>query len=135
MGIFKDKVHSGAKRVLIVEDDLSLKPILARVLGTMDTEYQYEWCTTAEDAVEWLQEEKFDLVIGDCFLIGKKTGIDLWEHCMEKYPNLPFIMMTSLELEQFFHMTGKDMIIPTLLSKPIRPGECKQIIEGLVQQH
>lgn len=62
------KVKTNRKRVLLVDDDLSVRRVLRALL-----EYQGYICEEAEDAfaaLEWLDTHQTELVISDCHMPG-----------------------------------------------------------------
>jgi DNA-binding NtrC family response regulator len=120
-------------KVLVVEDDVDLKVILERILLKIDPALKYEWVTTAEEAAVELRRDHYALVIADFTLEGKGTGIDLWELVQERYPHIPFMMMSALDVEMFFKLVGRNRTCPIFLPKPFYSGECRQVIESLLQ--
>ena len=121
--------------VLIVEDDVCLKTILGRVLGSIDPNVSYTWATSAEDAKKILAEMKVSLIIADFALFGEETGLDLWKHCKELFPSLPFLMISGLGVERFLELVARDRITPPFLPKPFRVGECQQILKALLENN
>jgi DNA-binding NtrC family response regulator len=119
--------------VLIVEDDLCLKTILSRVLGSIDPHVSYTWATSVEEAQTILSEMKVSLVISDLSLLGERTGIDLWEHCGERFPKLPFLMVSGMDLDIFSKRVGRHRIAPPFLPKPFRAGDCRQMVNDLLE--
>src|ERR1043165_5160348 len=61
-------------RILLVEDSPSQAQELMYILH--DAGFQAEWTTTAEEALLWVHQKPFDLVLTDLFLPGE-NGIDL----------------------------------------------------------
>jgi DNA-binding NtrC family response regulator len=128
-----DRLNPDCKyHVLIVEDDLCLKTILGRVLGTIDPNVSYTWATSAEEAQMILAEMRVSLVIADFGLVGKTTGLDLWDYCSENLPEMPFLMISGLDIQRFFKLVGQNRISPPFLSKPFRLGECRTQIHALL---
>ena len=131
---YRNPKRDGTKdyHILIVEDDVCLKTILDRVLRSIDPNVSYSWTTSAEEALGILSEVKVDLVIADHTLEGVKTGIDLWEECQKKYPDLPYLMISGLEMKRFFEMVGKKKNSPPFMPKPLRVRECRFMLEGIL---
>jgi CheY-like chemotaxis protein len=78
------------KRVLVVEDDTSLMPALARMIESINPEASVEWVTNAEEALHLLRKglkfgrsHVFDLILSDIVLDGEHSGIDLMEACRQ----------------------------------------------------
>lgn len=81
------------KKILIVEDQLII---------TMDLEYMLDElgyqvcgvCTSYEDALSAIRNDRPDLMLIDIILAGDKTGIDL-AHEINRAHRIPFIFLTS----------------------------------------
>ncbi len=72
----------GLKRILIVEDDLSLRPLWESFFGTHYPKAWIDWAVSCEQAMVMILEKnklrkKYHLIISDIFLAGSGTGIDL----------------------------------------------------------
>lgn len=128
------------RRVLVVEDDLELMTVLDQIIRTIDAAIATEWVTTAEEAVSLLEDKldisphaPYDLVLADIFLEGDSTGLDLWKLCQQHFPEMPVIVTSALPVDKFFTALGRDTISPPYLAKPFRPGECRQLLEGILR--
>src|SRR4051794_29686819 len=84
------------KSILVVEDDLFLKPLMCKVIDSIDPSIQLRWATSVEDALVALETGHFSLIISDYLLQGSRTGLALWDVCKKKYPKIPFLMMSGL---------------------------------------
>lgn len=111
------KPHS----ILIVEDSEMDYYVLESVLKARSVSVVHVECI--EEAKLILQgDRKFDLIICDQFLPGNGTGVELWRFCQEKYPNIPFMMTSVSNLEEFFNAAEKGMV-PNMLDKPFTPKQ------------
>jgi len=82
-----------AVRVLIVDDELSVRKMLAVMLTQGGVA-----CThvpTPEEALDKLQNEVFDAVISD-LRMGATSGMDLLEKLHRRYPHVAFLMATGV---------------------------------------
>lgn len=82
-----------AVRVLIVDDELSVRKMLAVMLTQGGVT-----CThvpTPEEALAKLQSEIFDAVISD-LQMGATSGMDLLEELNRRYPDVAFLMATGV---------------------------------------
>lgn len=127
------------KRILVVEDDLELTGILEHVFSAIDPNIHTDWVTSAEEAVSLLEDKTrageqrpYDLIIADIFLEGSSTGLDLWKLCQEYFSDVPFVVTSALPVDKFFKALGTETISPPFLPKPFLPGECRQLIEGVL---
>jgi response regulator of citrate/malate metabolism len=76
------------KRVLVVEDDLSLQPVLTKMIRRINPSLNIECVTSAEGALNRLlsnlkasNDEGYDLIVSDVFLSGHRSGLDLLNAC------------------------------------------------------
>ena len=79
-------------KILVVEDDLRLRPVLLEAISFEG--HQAQGVGSVEDAVEKLNEEKFDIVLTDINLSGK-SGLDLVPICLQHNPDVYILVMTG----------------------------------------
>jgi len=124
-------------RVLIVEDDLGLKTIMSRILRQIQPEHLVDWAMSAEKALSFIEDRAkdydtfYDLVIADIGLPGRISGIDLWRRFRREHPTTGFIFSSAMPVDCFLRTIGND-ICPPFLTKPFSPGECKQVVQGML---
>ncbi len=123
---------STRKSILIVEDDECMHAILGRIIRSIDPDLAYQWVTTAEEAIAELRQNNHSLVLADVSLAGRASGLDLWESAHSAFPKLPFVMMSSMGVQTFLGLIGRKRASPAFLAKPFYPGECRQIIESML---
>jgi DNA-binding NtrC family response regulator len=83
-------MEEGSRRILIVDDDLSLCAILSDSLSSLGE------CATAGSAaaaIEALQKETFGLVLTDIRMPGM-SGLELCEYVRGHYPKTAVIVMS-----------------------------------------
>jgi CheY-like chemotaxis protein len=80
------------KKILVVEDEPLLREMICIILNdeNFDT-YQAEH---GEEAVEILQNRPVDLVLSDISM-PKMDGLDLGVYCKERFPEIPFVLMSG----------------------------------------
>lgn len=78
-------------RILFVEADL---PVREMMLQTAAPRYQAAAVRTAEEALEQLEKEAFDIVVLDLNLPGM-SGLDLLQHCPRLKPGIITIVITA----------------------------------------
>ncbi len=86
--------------VLLVEDHAIFASVLVRMLlntGNLEVTVVAE---TAEDALQHLPEQQFDLALVDVFL-PQMSGISLVALIREKYPDLPCLMLSGHMLDYY----------------------------------
>ena len=131
-------VQSHHPRILIVEDDVTLRPFWSYIIDTVSPEAYVVWVTTEEAAENMIQRrfektERFDLVITDVFLSGHRTGIDLWKRFGEEGPS--FLLMSVLSPTKLAKMVGEDVATPFYLQKPLDPKACIEAVRALLSFH
>lgn len=84
------------KKILFVEDELSLLKLITSVLQSEG--YEVLQAPDGEMAIKILSEEKLDLVLLD-LVLPKKDGYDVLEYIKSKkeIKNVPVIVLTNLE--------------------------------------
>jgi putative two-component system response regulator len=82
------------KRVLIVDDDASVRCLLERILKRMHREGSL--ASSAEEARRLLKEEAFDLILCDIHL-PCESGMDLIKHVISEYPDTAIIMVSGVD--------------------------------------
>ena len=124
------------KSLLIIEDDLSVIEFLEVVLDHLRPGLSWDYATSAEEAMELIRsrgrvdgEPPYSLVIADIFLDGDMTGFDSWLDCAQEFPDMPFVITSSLSLDRYLAILSGFDNTPTFLPKPLTMGRCKSVIE------
>lgn len=84
-------VQSG-RRILVVDDDLDICALI--VDGLSEEDYSICSCTSGEQALDLLEQERFDLVLADIRL-PRITGVDLLQQVREVSRGTKVILMTA----------------------------------------
>ncbi len=81
-------------RLLIVEDDFENQKFLQIFLKR---KFDLQICDSAETFYEKLDQSKFDIILMDISLRGKKDGLQLTREIreMEEYKNLPVVGLSA----------------------------------------
>jgi len=119
------KSYNDHKKILLVDDDDSIRWVLNELL--VDMNLQVTQTNTADDAINILQSEHFDLLISDIRMPGR-SGIELLDHCKKNHPNLPVIIMTAhsdLDSAVTSYTRGAFEYLP----KPFELDEVVEIVE------
>ncbi len=112
-------------KVLVVEDDNRLRKLLVYSIALEG--YQTEAASSAEEAINRLAEEKFDIVLTDVNLPGK-SGLDLIPECLQHNPQVYLLVMTgygSIDVAVDAMKRGAN----DFLSKPIALDELTSAIK------
>jgi len=87
-------------RVLVVDDDEDLLFLAGKFLAKEDDSFELVSANTDQEALQKLEEEKFDAIVCDHYLgPHSMTGLDLLEWVREGHPNIPFIIFTGRSQE------------------------------------
>lgn len=78
--------------ILVLEDEPQLTLIICDLLGD---DFEIETAGDVEEALRLLKNRKFDLLLSDQMLPGKKQGLDFLMEAMERQPDAKRILMTG----------------------------------------
>lgn len=115
--------------VLVVEGNKPVQNILNLWLHDVEKDIEVDSVATAEEARERLRHQsgkQYDLVIADEYLPGLDTGLDLYRHCLNYYPEVPFAVTSENEL-------AADEDLPPILN-PAMPTFGHQLIGTLLEE-
>lgn len=79
------------KRILLVDDDETFRPLLA---GLLRNEFEVVETSGVKDALKMLASIPVDLICSD-YNMRDGTGIDLLQSCRQKHFSIPFILMSA----------------------------------------
>lgn len=124
------------KRVLIVEDDITLEPFWMAALHKADPRAEITWVVSEKDAEREIRhtlkkKQTFDLIIIDLFLAGPQTGIDLWEVAGENLRN-KMILTSGIHPEKFRRYFDDHSVAPPFLQKPYSMTEAVETLRWML---
>jgi signal transduction histidine kinase/ActR/RegA family two-component response regulator len=115
-------------RVLVVEDEQQLGRMASLVLGQRG--HQPTVAESGDEALGYLQEGHFDLVISDLGLGAGMNGWDLAEAVRANWPGTPFVLVTgwgaAIDLPEA-RARGVDRVI----AKPYRIADLRQVADDV----
>ncbi len=117
-------------RVLIVEDEELIRTMVELNLESQN--FKVRSCASAEDMMEILKDETFDVILLDIFLPGK-NGNEALKEIREKSIQTPVIMVTaknSLRTKLDSFEIGADDYI----SKPFDVQELQARVKALIRR-
>ncbi len=121
--------HNEKKKILWVDDEIDL--LRPHVLFLENKGYDVKTLTNAEDAIEIVAKEDFDIVLLDEMLHGM-DGLTALAELKEISPGLPIIMVTKSEEESLMEEAIGSKI-DDYLTKPVNPSQillvCKKILD------
>lgn len=117
------RIHS--KRILVIEDDHFMLPLISRALAHLDPDIVLDWATNAEDARSALASGRYTAVLADFMLEDSDSGFSLFGDCRELQPSARFAMMSALPISLPEGAFG-------LLRKPFNVEECGDFLDRLL---
>jgi len=121
--------------ILVIDDDITLKPLYEQLLYSINPSMQLIWATTDTQAEFYLNENKDNrfirYVITDIFLSGKNTGIDLWKKHADS--RLKFIFTSIITKEKFSQYFYNEEELPLFFQKPVGVEICELLFRELAK--
>jgi two-component system nitrogen regulation response regulator NtrX len=81
-------------KILIIEDEESIRRVLNKVLIQENKTYNIVEATDGVDGISKINSRKFDLILCD-IKMPKKDGIEVLKHVLKECPNTPTIMISG----------------------------------------
>ena len=81
-------------RILLVEDEASIRRVLSSILSEEDKNYQIEEVTNGQEAIEKIKKNKYDLVLCD-IKMPKKDGLEVLLEAKELDPSIRIVMISG----------------------------------------
>jgi two-component system response regulator AtoC len=117
------------KRILVVDDEPNIRKVLRAHLRRGG--YLVEEAEDGRQALAWLNQEAFDLVISDLRMPGL-DGMSLLARCREDFPGLPVILITAHgtvdSAVEAIKLGAHDYI-----TKPFDQDELQKVILGAIR--
>jgi DNA-binding NtrC family response regulator len=107
------------KRVLILDDEASIRELCARVLSRAG--FAVVTAGNGTEGLKLLQAEAFDLVISDIRMPGI-SGLDVLEHAKQRYPSIIVVLITGFGTPEALSR-AKASGAEKILTKPFNPIE------------
>ena len=106
-------------KILWVDDEIDLlKP---HILFLESKNYEVSTCQSGTEAIEKIDEERFDIVFLDENMPGL-TGLETLSEIKEKQANIPIVMITKSE-EEYIMEEAIGSKIADYLIKPVNPNQ------------
>jgi two-component system, NtrC family, response regulator AtoC len=119
------------KHLLIVEDEETLRTVVAGRLA--EEGFAVAQAASGEEAVARLAEFAFDVVLTDLRLPGAADGIAVLEAALDRYPDLPVVIMTGFG-------TVRDAVAAIrrgaadFITKPFQADELLHVVQAAVER-
>jgi len=116
--------------ILIVDDDASVRGILFDLLSE---NYECNTASTAEQALQYLEIETYDVVLTDLAMPGL-TGVELLKRVQLKDLDTPVILISGKAREED-HESLMNLGAFAYISKPFQLDEIESVVQRAVAQN
>jgi CheY-like chemotaxis protein len=118
--------------ILYVDDDLQSRLLIRHLIGK---QYDLTICATAEETIEQLKQNTYDLILLDIRLDGEISGIDLLHtiRALPQHNQTPVVAVTAFafaEDKRYLLSIGFNNYI----SKPIKLDAFKEMVRSYTQR-
>jgi response regulator of citrate/malate metabolism len=125
------------KKVLIVEDDLSLRPLWENFFKYRTKNVDLEWAVSCEEAIKMVRSSNqqalpFFLIITDIFLAGSGTGLELL--CSDEVikSRARTILVSVADRDEIIQKFGHQIPNSEVMSKPFDFKKYDPIINNIL---
>jgi CheY-like chemotaxis protein len=121
----------GDEAILVVEDEVSLRSLIARVLGSLG--YRVMTAGTGAEALQIAREAdcRLDLLLTDVVLPGGMQGTDLARDLLTSMPDLPVLYMSGYARDAIVHAGRLDQGV-NFLEKPFTPDALATMVRTVL---
>ena len=113
--------------ILIVDDDAAVRAILYDLLSD---KYKCNTASMAEEALQYIEEEKYDAILTDIAMPGL-TGVELLKRVLENHGATPVILISGRGSEQ--DPEGLiDLGAFAYVAKPFNLNDIEEVVERAV---
>ena len=126
------------KKILIVEDDLSLRPLWEVMFRNQPFYPQLEWAVSCEEALKMIREsnltlEPYHLIITDLFLAGSGTGMELINSKDVIKSGAKKVLVSVSDKDEIQKAFGHLLPETEIISKPLDAKKCENFISSLMR--
>jgi CheY-like chemotaxis protein len=122
--------RGGKETVLAVEDNISLRRVVARQLKELG--YQLFEAADGHEAMRILEKEKIDLLFTDIVMPGGMSGYDLARMAVARWPAMK-VVLTSGFPDVKLNGNGDSLSGMRLLSKPYRKADLARTLREVLE--
>ena len=117
-------------RILLVDDDTTALDLMCEILSEKD--YEVDTSSYVDEAVEKLKSQHYHALITD-LKMPSKSGIELLEHVVSTYPDIPVIMLTAYGTIQSAVEALKKGAFD-YVCKPFTPEELEVVVQKALER-
>ncbi|HEY4300389.1 MAG TPA: response regulator [Candidatus Didemnitutus sp.] len=111
--------------VLLLEDET---PLAATISANLEDEFDVETASNYEEAILLLGTHRFDLLLSDQMLPGKKQGLDFLAEAMRQQPQARRILVTGYLNPELLARGVSLAKLSACLVKPVDMDKLRQAI-------
>lgn len=120
------------KRVLVVEDDASVRDYLSAALETVGRSLRVSSAANGREASDLLAREGADLVLTDLNM-PEMNGVDLVRHVRAAHPGVLLILMSGASADWQLELQREGLDELPLLTKPVSVSQLVELVHSLLQ--
>ena len=127
-------------RILVVEDDLTLKPFWEVFFGRSLLRFHLDWAVSGEEARRLVADANqpnesgdrgtYDLIVADLFLSGAETGLDLLDSVEVKQSGASVVLVSAVKADRIRQSYEGLISSRVILSKPLKFATCERLMAG-----
>lgn len=124
---------------LIIEDDLSLKPLWEMILKRRVEEWGFDWAISSEEGRRMCvtsmgNGRPYSLVVVDLFLAGSETGLDFLTSSEALTTHAPIVLVSAID-ERKIKENYDELVRDTpVLSKPLNILKCERVLDEILSK-
>ncbi len=124
------------KKIVVIEDDISLKPFWEIILKRNFPECEMLWSVSGEDAVRLIKlyvknQEEIAAIFVDLFLSGNYTGFDVLAELSSIVDHIPTVVVSASDEISLTNEVMKVCPHAKVLVKPFNVVKTERIISQL----
>ena len=124
-------------KVLIVEDDLALRPFWEVFLRRQFENVEIDWAVSGEQAQDQFVNSlalghRYSLIIVDLFLAGSMTGLDLVSF-FSQFDSAPILLASSSDSDCLQMQLSQSQSNVYVLDKPLSIPKCERLLGRMGQ--
>lgn len=121
-----------AKRILIVEDDRSVREFVAAALVSSRLGFEIEVAENGARAADLLAQQRFDVVITDLNM-PEMDGAELADLIRDRYPEIRVVLMSGTSSDWISKLASRRLDALPLLTKPVSVAELVAVVDDLAR--
>ena len=110
--------------ILVVDDDQVIRDVLYDLFT--EQEHSCHLAKSAEEALEWMKTEAFDVILTDISMPGL-SGVELMSRIHQQQPDTPVIIISVIDYQQF----SGDLLRMGAFDYLVKPFELKDVEESV----